>query len=154
MRIQPQSLRGSVRPGLPNNTTTTYSSTSPPAAGEQTKAAWIKMNTPATNDANQLLQAWSWFAGPGHLSGEDGWHPAYADGYACFGVAACQQAAHYLETHPNDVAGAKLIAATYCLGTNYATCAVDVVGVDEASDWVTDALAAAGGFNQTDGSAG
>jgi hypothetical protein len=76
MRIQPQSLRGSVRPGLPNNTTTTYSSTSPPAAGEQTKAAWIKMNTPATNDANQLLQAWSWFAGPGHLSGEDGWHPA------------------------------------------------------------------------------
>ena len=34
---------------------------------------------------------------------------------ACFGQTACQEAWLYLLDHPDDVAGAKTIAATYCI---------------------------------------
>jgi RHS repeat-associated protein len=43
----------------------------------------------------------------------DSWNPGGAD--ICFGALACREAEAHFNKHPKDIAGAKRIAATFCL---------------------------------------
>jgi hypothetical protein len=54
----------------------------------------------------------------------DFWDTATGDGneHACFGARGCQMAWIHLQENPNDIEGAKSIAAFYCV-ENYEECA-------------------------------
>lgn len=73
----------------------------------------IQQFSPKTNDLNQLISMWQYFAGPQR---EDYWNMGIGDGEnACFGRTGCHKAWLYILDHPDDIAGAKKIAATYCV---------------------------------------
>ncbi|MGW4115107.1 RHS repeat-associated core domain-containing protein [Actinosynnema sp. NPDC004786] len=78
---------------------------------EQVKQ-WTAKNSPATDDANELIWKWSAFTSPQH---QGFWNNSMGDGhYACFGRRGCQEAWIYLQ-NGGDVATAKSIAAMYCV---------------------------------------
>ncbi|MEU0529104.1 RHS repeat-associated core domain-containing protein [Amycolatopsis tolypomycina] len=76
----------------------------------------IKKYSPVTNDPQRLISLWSSLAqqidGP-----RDFWATATGNGeeMACFGQRGCRLAWIYLSEHGEDTAGAKVIAATYCV---------------------------------------
>ncbi|MFD4586914.1 polymorphic toxin-type HINT domain-containing protein [Streptomyces sp. NPDC058434] len=79
---------------------------------------------PTTDDEDRLTQAWMNYY---RVNGGDYWDTPMGDGdrtaMACYGRAGCSAAyRHWVNTR--DVAGAKKIAATYCLH-NAEKCAVD-----------------------------
>lgn len=80
----------------------------------------IKGNSPKSNDPNFLISIWSTLGSPAR---EDFWNMQIGDGEsACFGRTGCRQAWLYILEHPDDILGAKKIAATYCVD-NYDECA-------------------------------
>jgi RHS repeat-associated protein len=95
-----------------------------PEQAEESRATaeryWIENNSPqSVDDPTQLASLWS-----AHYSATDRdfWRMGMGDGEnACFGRKGCQEAWNYILDHPDDVAGAKRIAATYCI-KNYDEC--------------------------------
>jgi RHS repeat-associated protein len=80
---------------------------------------WVDQNTPVTSDGKALQTQYALFSPNQHSAG-DYWHPvtnAFHNGpqNICFGLKGCQKAASYLLHNKGDIAGARLIAATYCL---------------------------------------
>ena len=65
---------------------------------------------------------------------------------ACFGLRGCEEAADYLGSHPDDIAGAKVIAATYCL-VHFAECRSEAAGQSFANGLEGLALGALGGLD-------
>ncbi len=88
------------------------------------RANWIAKNSPATHDRDDLD---FWFS-----SVIDGYGPSWwfnrPDGEngnnLCFGKTGCEKARLYLRQHRDDVEGARVIAATYCLD-NYDECVMN-----------------------------
>jgi RHS repeat-associated protein len=88
--------------------------------GEQ----WKADNSPKTNNPDRLIalfEGWSVYNGFGMGTNRGGsyWQPQTGEdgkpSVVCFGRTACEMALEYLNQHKGDVAGAKEIAATYCL---------------------------------------
>jgi len=81
---------------------------------------WIEQTTPTTDDPDELKQLFQGGAGWGPAgSGPD---PYNIRGHStCFYKAGCDAAYRHLMDHPDDVAGAKKLAATYCV-TNQDEC--------------------------------
>ncbi|MCT2587923.1 polymorphic toxin type 30 domain-containing protein [Actinophytocola gossypii] len=75
---------------------------------------WIRENSPqSVDDPTQLASLWSAQYG---ATDRDFWRMGMGGGEnACFGRKGCQEAWRHILDHPDDVAGAKRIAATYCL---------------------------------------
>ncbi|MER6792093.1 RHS repeat-associated core domain-containing protein [Amycolatopsis mediterranei] len=76
----------------------------------------VKKYSPITNDPQRLISLWSSLAmqidGPRPF-----WNTATGTGdeMACYGQRGCHEAWIYLQGHGDDVAGAKVIAALYCV---------------------------------------
>lgn len=93
--------------------------TSPTVQHEQNEAAWkpvqewITTHAPKSKDVIQLT-AW-WDGGSRGQSGPDPWNPTVGHQALCWGTLACEKAHDYIIGHPDDIDGAKEIAATYCL---------------------------------------
>ncbi|SNX88767.1 RHS repeat-associated protein [Streptomyces sp. TLI_55] len=91
--------------------------------------SWEDSVTPSSEDSTGLGTQWA-LASPSQTSNMTGgyWLPeTNAFGtpeVLCFGRRACSRARNYIYEHPEDVAGAKEIAATYCLN-HYSECAKD-----------------------------
>ncbi|CAM5388687.1 polymorphic toxin-type HINT domain-containing protein [Streptomyces griseorubiginosus] len=85
-----------------------------------TTKAWIGTTTPNSNDA-RLLAAQYYGAGSNKLAHTSGsyWFPQTnvfgSQQTVCYGRMGCNKAYAYSLDHPDDIAGAKEIAATYCL---------------------------------------
>lgn len=84
---------------------------------KQAVASRLQDLGPKTYDEKKLLRYFNAYAGPMMGSG-DFWNTPIGEGgqlsMACYGRAGCRKAFNYLlKTH--DVAGAKYLAATYCL---------------------------------------
>jgi RHS repeat-associated protein len=82
--------------------------------------SWISATTPSSNDARSVGSSYYQF-GSNKLNSTAGgyWFPqtnAFGKSETvCFGRLACNHAYEYYLDHRDDVAGAKKIAATYCL---------------------------------------
>ncbi|MFJ9786164.1 RHS repeat-associated core domain-containing protein [Amycolatopsis sp. NPDC101161] len=78
--------------------------------------------SPTTNDYVRLQNYWSMIGTA--YNDRDFWDTATGAGseHACFGARGCQMAWIHLEENPNDIEGAKSIAAFYCV-ENYEECA-------------------------------
>ncbi|MGW2354958.1 polymorphic toxin-type HINT domain-containing protein [Actinacidiphila glaucinigra] len=89
------------------------------AHGNTDKDDWINQQTPNTNDADGLQIQFALF-GQNQPSAQGGyWHP-FTNVFGkidlvCFGRLACANASKYMLEHPEDIAGGREIAATYCL---------------------------------------
>ncbi|MFF7138730.1 polymorphic toxin-type HINT domain-containing protein [Streptomyces sp. NPDC008196] len=85
-----------------------------------TTTAWVGTTTPNSNDA-RLLAAQFYGAGSNKLANTSGgyWFPQTnvfgSQQTVCYGRMGCSKAYAYSLDHPDDIAGAKEIAATYCL---------------------------------------
>jgi RHS repeat-associated protein len=105
---------------------------------------WVKGHSPDTDNEQQLGQQLLTYAGK-----TDGnyWDAPVGDGghltSACFGRKGCEKAYAYLMDHPTDIAGAKIIAATYCI-FNIRECTFEQKGDIAATTW---ALMAVGGLD-------
>ncbi|MDR6980449.1 RHS repeat-associated protein [Streptomyces sp. 3330] len=81
---------------------------------------YVASTTPSSNDATRLGSAYHQF-GSNQLSSTAGgyWSPQTnvfgQPETVCYGRLACNHAYAYFLEHPDDVAGAKEIAATYCI---------------------------------------
>ena len=99
------------------------------------KAAWVSQWSPSTDNERALMGSWT--AMGANLQGEY-WKAQVGGpnglGNACFGRMGCARAVHYLLDHPHDVAGAKRVAATYCV-THMSDCVAD------AGQWASTASA-------------
>ncbi|WP_177246570.1 polymorphic toxin-type HINT domain-containing protein [Actinacidiphila alni] len=76
----------------------------------------ITDNSPTSNDSGTVGS--QLYGGGKNKTGSGGggyWHPAYKGHAVCYGRTGCTMAYNYLLHHPKDVAGAKEIAATYCI---------------------------------------
>ncbi|MEU9012759.1 polymorphic toxin-type HINT domain-containing protein [Streptomyces sp. NPDC048479] len=90
-------------------------------AERQQKAVdeWVDQNTPDTNEPQRLLKRWDTNGRQPNQSGEY-WQPTVngaedgSGGVLCYGRLGCEKAADYLE-ETGDVAGAKRVAALYCV---------------------------------------
>ncbi|MEV6242971.1 RHS repeat-associated core domain-containing protein [Lentzea sp. NPDC051838] len=112
------------------------------APGDDMHTRWTKANSPATNDVNRLIDIFSTRT-VGYSYGIDYWHQDMGDGHAaCYGRQACQEAWIYLVEHPDDVAGAKEIAANYC-ADNFTTCSKGATWEDVAGEFANMALGGA-----------
>lgn len=91
---------------------------------------------PRTDDPDRLLGFYNHYM---DITGGSYWSTPVGDGnrtaQACFGRLGCQQAYKYLTEHPDDAAGAKKIAATYCLH-NLKRCGIDQGQFDAISGGV------------------
>lgn len=110
---------------------------------------WIDQHSPATTDNGRLQTQLYHYAGDG--SG-DYWTAPVGDGRgagtnACFGRRGCQEAYDYLLEHPDDVEGAKRIAAMYCID-HLQQCATEARVSTTVNTLVSEAvtLAVGGGF--------
>ncbi|MEV4603501.1 hypothetical protein AB0K15_39750 [Amycolatopsis sp. NPDC049253] len=82
----------------------------------------MKARTPKTSERADLM---SWFESVMQQSGGNWWRNDISDQEGiCFGRTACEKARGYLITHENDVEGAKVIAATFCID-HYQECVHD-----------------------------
>jgi RHS repeat-associated protein len=93
---------------------------------------WITTYSPKTNNVQSLI---SWWDGASRGQGvQDPWRPQLQENdhggpsTLCFGVLGCEKAHDYLLGHPNDIAGAKEIAATYCM-SHMSACKHAALGV-------------------------
>jgi len=116
---------------------------------------WIRQHSPRDTDsagARADLQTHSKDA-----NGEDFWQagvyrdPSTGDiNYTCFGRTACWEAAKYLQKNRDDVEGARIIAATYCL-TNFDQCKRDAAISEAGATLLSLAFAFAGGAESSRG---
>ncbi|MFG2960811.1 RHS repeat-associated core domain-containing protein [Streptomyces sp. NPDC048291] len=92
--------------------------------------SWQNTVTPASTDARTLGQQFYEFGVNKLAASTEGgyWYPkTHSSGESdivCFGRTACNAAYAYILRHPGDIAGAKHIAATYCLD-HMAKCQTD-----------------------------
>jgi RHS repeat-associated protein len=90
-----------------------------PADVPSSDDGWIDATTPASDDAHGLGTQFGLHGSNQLAVGGSYWFPqTNAFGKpetVCFGRLACSNAYNYLLHHPHDVAGAKKIAATYCV---------------------------------------
>jgi RHS repeat-associated protein len=105
-------------------------------AAAQARKDWIANNSPKTNDRDDLLGWFYAFPVSPLLSGSGGgpfWSPQVGEdgkpSNVCFGRTACARAYNYLLANPNDIAGAKEIAATYCV-RNFDQCQSDAASYE------------------------
>ncbi|WTW14500.1 HINT domain-containing protein [Streptomyces sp. NBC_00019] len=79
----------------------------------------VKENTPSSNDADDLRGQFGLMGSNQNSNAVGYWYPQTnvfgKPETVCFGRLACSNAYAHLLEHPDDVAGAKKIAATYCL---------------------------------------
>ncbi|MGW1784042.1 polymorphic toxin-type HINT domain-containing protein [Streptomyces sp. NPDC002143] len=105
------------------------SGSTPSNSKSGTHQGYVASTTPSSNDARRLGSAYYQF-GSNKLSSTAGgyWTPQTnifgKPETVCYGRLACDHAYAYYLDHPDDVAGAKEIAATYCI-TNEAECETD-----------------------------
>jgi RHS repeat-associated protein len=97
---------------------------------------WTDAWSPPGNKTQDVLAS-LWQGSSGNWgSGASFWHPQRsANGKmvnVCFGRTACSQAYQYLLHHQDDIAGAKAVAATYCL-VHYSTCVSDARAQQEVA---------------------
>ncbi|MEU3645436.1 RHS repeat-associated core domain-containing protein [Lentzea sp. NPDC034063] len=112
------------------------------APGDDFQTRWTKKNSPATNEVHKLIDIFSTRT-VGYSYGLDYWGQDMGDGHAaCYGRQACQEAWNYLLAHPDDVAGAKDIAANYC-ADNFAKCSNGAAWEDVASQFANMAMGGA-----------
>jgi hypothetical protein len=93
----------------------------------------MKLASPNGDNAMYIGVLWDKAADP--TSGTDDWEPVINpdEGALCFGRVACREASrHLLLTQGKDLAGAKLIAATYCID-NMDKCVSDARSMEIAS---------------------
>ena len=101
---------------------------------------WTSGNSPKTNDANRLISIFSSHT-TSYSYGSEYWSNGMGgDEQACYGRTGCQMAWIYLSENPDDVKGAKDIAANYCVD-NFAECSNGATSEELASQF----LAMAGG---------
>jgi RHS repeat-associated protein len=94
---------------------------------------WIGDHSPNGDNALYIGTLWDKAADP--MSGTDDWEPVINpnEGTLCFGRVACREASrHLLLTQGKDLAGAKMIAATYCID-NMEKCVSDARDMEIAS---------------------
>ncbi|MFC0432206.1 RHS repeat-associated core domain-containing protein [Kutzneria buriramensis] len=87
---------------------------------------WLGQNSPSTDNKITLNAQLTL---PIYHPNGDYWNFQVGNGHggstnACFGVLACEEADRYLTAHPDDIEGAKWIAAFYCI-ENPEKCAAD-----------------------------
>ena len=103
--------------------------------GESPRQKFTKENSPKTTDAARLIDIWS----TRYMSATYGlqfWDTGMGDGeYACFGRMACQMAWLHLAKNPDDIAGAKDIAANYCRD-NWSECIKSASWEQMANDFL------------------
>ncbi|MET4644443.1 MULTISPECIES: RHS repeat-associated core domain-containing protein [Streptomyces] len=90
---------------------------------QRARQSWITRWSPKTKNA-RTLRSWFYSHGTGQGGGDYWVNEVGEDGSpsnVCFGREGCRQAYIYLLNHPQDIAGAKEIAATYCV-KNYSKC--------------------------------
>jgi RHS repeat-associated protein len=117
---------GSTKTGVPRGGTGTggcyYSCASVPGSTE-----WVASQTPTTNDEDTLRSQFSEGSPNGRNPDATYWNvPVYENSgpaNACFGRLACAKALNYLNK-TGDMAGAKRIAANYCI-ENVSDCEQD-----------------------------
>jgi RHS repeat-associated protein len=80
------------------------------------KASWVNNHSLRTRDANTLISRWSSYA-QSLASDRDFWQTdtGVGDEKACFGIRGCRMAWIHISEHPDDIDGAKEIAAFYCV---------------------------------------
>ncbi|CAM5696744.1 GIY-YIG domain-containing protein OS=Streptomyces canus OX=58343 GN=AQI96_40750 PE=4 SV=1 [Streptomyces canus] len=89
-------------------------------SGTVHRDSWVDETTPSSNDARRLGGQY-YQSGSNKLNTTTGgyWFPQTnvfgKSETVCFGRLACNHAYSYYLDHPNDAAGAKKIAATYCV---------------------------------------
>lgn len=113
---------------------------------------WTENNAPKTNDRSRLL-SWFYAFPTNSLLAVDGspgnfWSPQVGeDGKAsnvCFGRTGCQKAYIHLLKNPDDIAGAKDIAANYCV-RNFDECNSDAAAYSAGEHFKEVALLGLGG---------
>ncbi|MET9219966.1 polymorphic toxin-type HINT domain-containing protein [Streptomyces sp. NPDC003300] len=117
---------------------------------------WINDNSPSTTQGGGDLSRSLHPFMPNQPYSGNYWFPttnAPGSGeseVACFGRLACAKAYTYILGHPNDVAGAQEIAATYCIG-HFEECAKDAAVSEASKNLYSDtALMLAGGAKLPD----
>ncbi|MEV7028865.1 RHS repeat-associated core domain-containing protein [Streptomyces sp. NPDC093272] len=127
-------------------------SDSTPSQGEA-EQSWVSTVTPGTTDSKALGRQFYQF-GPNKLaSSMDGgyWYPrtniSGESEIVCYGRTACNKAYEYISRHPGDIAGAKHIAATYCLD-HMSQCQRDARVWDHAQEAVGPGFAYALGLGE------
>ncbi|WP_329364716.1 polymorphic toxin-type HINT domain-containing protein [Streptomyces sp. NBC_00669] len=93
-----------------------------------TKQQWTQEWTPGSNDADNLTSDFFADSSNNMENTDSYWNPIRSENghivNVCFGRTACARAYKHLIEHPHDVAGAKEIAANYCI-TNFKECEAD-----------------------------
>ncbi|MEV6383579.1 polymorphic toxin-type HINT domain-containing protein [Streptomyces sp. NPDC051773] len=83
------------------------------------EAEWVRAHTPRSNDARQVAKQYYANGSNKLANSNDYWYPKTnvfgTPETVCFGRMACNKAYAYSLAHPGDAAGAKEIAATYCV---------------------------------------
>ncbi|MEV4603493.1 RHS repeat-associated core domain-containing protein [Amycolatopsis sp. NPDC049253] len=98
-----------------------------PASEKARKASFVRRNSPPTSDPYELQY---WFQSVRDMESKTFWDNSYypinetTSVNICVGRTGCLKALYYLNTHMNDVEGAKVIAATYCV-ENFDECLRD-----------------------------
>ncbi|WP_329405955.1 RHS repeat-associated core domain-containing protein [Streptomyces sp. NBC_00704] len=126
-----------------------------------THQGWVASTTPSSNNARRLGSSYYQFSSNKLTATGGGYWAPQTNVFGkpetvCYGRLACNRAYSYYLDHPDDVAGAKEIAATYCV-INEEECKKDArvweraLGV--ADDFVM-ALAAGEGIRFGEGSTG
>ena len=86
------------------------------AVAQQAQATWDENHTPSSSDHDHNVRQFA--AGSALTIGEAYWErlgSVDTDEVACFGRLGCDKALEYLLDNKDDVAGAKKIAANYCV---------------------------------------
>ncbi|WP_335979720.1 polymorphic toxin-type HINT domain-containing protein [Streptomyces sp. CA2R106] len=95
---------------------------------KQSVQTWINDWSPSSNNTHDLLADFMGGSQGNSSSDAPYWQPQHGgnDGLfnVCYGRTACSRAYTYLLHHQDDPAGAKEVAATYCV-VNYSECAHD-----------------------------
>lgn len=100
--------------------------------GATKRMKWTQQNTPKSNSAERLSTVW--YANLTPMVGGGYWdRQSTAGEMDCYGRAGCQRAYNYLLEHPNDIAGAKDLAANYCVD-NFDSCAYEAIWEDWANE--------------------
>lgn len=152
----------SPTPGIPAGATGSGGTSSSDSRGNVTgNGSWTGATTPSSNNS-RLLGSSYYQNGSNKLASTAGgyWFPQTnifgKSETVCFGRLACNHAYSYYLAHPDDVAGAKHIAATYCL-SHASQCQSDArvwERTQQVGDEFVMALAAGEGFRTGESPAG
>ncbi|HVK26542.1 MAG TPA: RHS repeat-associated core domain-containing protein [Actinokineospora sp.] len=108
---------------------------------QRAKSEWLKGNSPSTSETGDLWGIWYTYndlaTQPDAAPGEYWNLPDHFSDYgnrACFGRTACREAYRHLFYHPDDIDGAKYIAAFYCV-ENFEKCEGNSAGYESWSSF-------------------